>query len=312
MTSRERVLAAIEHREPDRVPVDLGGMRSTGIMAIAYNRLREYLGWEAGNTKVYDVIQQLAQPDDDALDFWQADVVDMGRAFLTADTEWKDWTLPDGSPGQLPAYINLKPRDGGWVCEHADGTIIGRMPKGVQYVSQCHWPMADLEEPWDLKRVPEWMGKVTWAAMPTAPYHKPLTPEHLNDIRQTARQLCETTDKAIMIAFGGNFLEWGQFLRRIDNFLMDVAASPGQVAALLDRLLELHISNAEKILPAINGSVQIIQLGDDLGSQSGAQISPDTFRKLFKPRLKALIAHVKTLADIKIFLHSCGSVEELL
>jgi len=160
--------------------------------------------------------------------------------------------------------------------------------------------------------VPEWMGKVTWAAMPTAPYHKPLTPEHLNDIRQTARQLCETTDKAIMIAFGGNFLEWGQFLRRIDNFLMDVAASPGQVAALLDRLLELHISNAEKILPAINGSVQIIQLGDDLGSQSGAQISPDTFRKLFKPRLKALIAHVKTLADIKIFLHSCGSVEELL
>jgi len=83
MTSRERVLAAIAHKEPDRVPLDHGSMRSTGIMAIAYNRLKAHLGVGEPPTLLYDLIQQLAQPDAWFLDRFHVDAVDLGRAMTT-------------------------------------------------------------------------------------------------------------------------------------------------------------------------------------------------------------------------------------
>jgi uroporphyrinogen decarboxylase len=83
MNSRERILAAIEHREPDQVPVDLGATPSSGISAIAYGNLKKHLGLTQGNTLVYDVVQQLAQPEDFILDRFGVDVVDIGRAFNT-------------------------------------------------------------------------------------------------------------------------------------------------------------------------------------------------------------------------------------
>jgi uroporphyrinogen decarboxylase len=86
MTSRERVLAAVHHREPDRVPIDQGAMRSSGIMAIAYNRLKRHLGVTAPPTKVYDMIQQLALPDDWYLERFRVDAIDLGRAGATPST----------------------------------------------------------------------------------------------------------------------------------------------------------------------------------------------------------------------------------
>ena len=79
MTSRERILAAIAHREPDRVPVDLGATPSSGISAIAYGNLKRHLGITRGDTRVYDVVQQLAQPEDEMLELFGIDVVDVGR-----------------------------------------------------------------------------------------------------------------------------------------------------------------------------------------------------------------------------------------
>src|SRR4030043_1496443 len=109
MTRRERGPCAIRHREPDKVPVDLGAMRSTGITAVAYGNLKRYLGISAGSTDVYDVVQQLAQPEDPILDFFEADVIDLGRAFLTAEDDWKDFTLPDGTAAKIPAYVGFEP-----------------------------------------------------------------------------------------------------------------------------------------------------------------------------------------------------------
>jgi len=304
MTSRERVLCALRHEEPDRVPMDLGAMRSTGIMAIAYHRVKKHLGLTGGETRVYDVIQQLAQPEQELLDYVEADVVDLGRVFLTEPEDWQDFTLPDGSPAKIPAWVKFKPRDGGWVYEAADGTVIGRMPPGVTYLSQGYWPLAEGE--WDLERLPEAMEKVIWGALPTPPWHQPLTDEHLTDIRARAKRLYETTDYAIMVAFGGNLLEWGQFLCGMGNFLAK------KVAALLDRLVELHLATLDRFLPAVRDYVQIIQMGDDLGSQTGAQISPKTYRELFKPRHREIYARIKEKTDLAVFLHSCGSIEELL
>ncbi len=132
MTRRERVLAALDHKVPDRVPVDLGAMRSTGITAGAYGRLKEHLGILEGSVQVYDVVQQLAQPEKSILDYWDADVVDLGRVFLTDPSDWKDFILPDGRPAKIPSYINFVAmvRAAGWPSLPT-GRLSGSCPPGL-------------------------------------------------------------------------------------------------------------------------------------------------------------------------------------
>ena len=114
MNSRERIIAAIEHREPDRVPVDLGSTPSSGISAIAYGNLKRHLGMNHGHTRVYDVAQQVAQPEDFILDRFGVDVMDIGRAFNTADSCWYDvdWRTVNGRsipPGFTPSSRQTVP-----------------------------------------------------------------------------------------------------------------------------------------------------------------------------------------------------------
>jgi len=314
MTRRERVLEAIAHRETDRVPVDLGGMRSTGITAIAYGRLKKHLGITGGRTLVYDVVQQLAQPEQAILDFSGTDVVDLGRAFLDRDEDWQPFTLPDGSEAFIPAPFRWKRDNGGWLALGEGGEVIGRMPEGALYLNQVHFPLGD----WDgrdlsvLERLPETMNRITWAVFPSPPWHKPLTPEHLRDIRERAKKLYKSTDYAVMAAFGGSLLESGQFLCRFDRFLMDLLDNPKKVSALLDRLVEMHIENLEKFLDAVSGYVQIIQMGDDLGTQLAPQISPRTYREVFKPRHRQIYERVLRRSGMHLFLHSCGAIADLL
>ena len=314
MTRRERVLAAIAHKEPDKVPVDLGAMRSTGITAAAYGRLKEHLGIRSGHTYVYDVVQQLAQPEDIVLDYVQADVVDLGRAFLTETADWKDFTLPNGAPAKIPAYIRFVPHEGGWQALAGDGAVIGTMPQGAYYLSQAQFPLKD----WDgtdlsvLDHMPAHMDRVTWSALPCAPYHRPLNAEHLAEIRRRAKRLYETTDYAVMIAFGANLLEWGQYLCRMDQFLIDLVENRRKAEALLDKLVEMHIGNLEKVLDAVAGYVQIIQMGDDLGTQQALEISPRLYREVFKPRQKLIFETVKKRSGPHVFLHSCGAISDIL
>ena len=105
MNSRERVLAAINHKEPDKVPVDMGATPSSGISAIAYTNLKKNLGFNTGHTRIYDVVQQLAQPEDTILDYFGIDVVDIGRTFNDRDKDWYDIQMADGQMGQYPAWF---------------------------------------------------------------------------------------------------------------------------------------------------------------------------------------------------------------
>jgi uroporphyrinogen decarboxylase len=313
VTRRERVLAAIAHKEPDRIPVDLGGMRSTGITAIAYGRLKRHLGIRTGHTFVYDVVQQLAQPEPEMLEFAGSDVIDLGRAWLSDARDWKDWVLPDGSPAKIPSYVNFEPHDGGWVVRGPHGRVIGAMPAGTFYLSQQHFPLLDWDgDPRVLEKLPELMTDVTWSALPTAPFHKPLSPAHLAEIRLKAKEFYESTDYAIMIGFGGNLLEWGEYLCRFDQFLIDLAENRRKAEALLDKLVEMHLDNLEKVLDAVDGYVQIIQMGDDLGSQLATLISPKVYREVFKPRQKIIFDRIRRRKGLHLFLHSCGSIVDIL
>jgi uroporphyrinogen decarboxylase len=143
VTSRERVVTSLNHRSPDRVPIDFSGHRSSGIAAIAYVRLRDFLGLAKRPIRVYDPVQQLAIVDDDVLDRFCVDTIELGRGFAGEDRYWADWVLPDGTPCQLPVW--LKPeRDGArWVLRSKSGRVIAQMPDGALYFEQTYYPFAD-------------------------------------------------------------------------------------------------------------------------------------------------------------------------
>ena len=122
MTSRERVLAALDHRPADKVPIDFGGHRSSGIAALAYPKLRKALGLPPRPVRVYDPVQQLAILDDDVLERFQVDTIELGRGFALEEKDWADWTLPDGTPCQMPAWA-LPERQ-----ENAVGHPLGQRP----------------------------------------------------------------------------------------------------------------------------------------------------------------------------------------
>jgi uroporphyrinogen decarboxylase len=103
-------------------------------------------------------------------------------------------------------------------------------------------------------------------------------------------------------------MEWGQFLFRMDNFLMLLAMEPRRMHRFLDALVEIHLDNLEKFLSAVGPYIDIVLFGDDLGMQTGPQISVKMYREFFLPRHRQLWERAKALADVKVMLHSCGSV----
>src|SRR5690606_39172157 len=103
-THRERVLQSINHQQPDRVPIDLGGHRSSGMMAIAYSKLKKYLGITTGDIYVYDVVQQLAIIEPEVRERFGVDTIELGRGFALSPADWRDWVLHDGTPCKVPAF----------------------------------------------------------------------------------------------------------------------------------------------------------------------------------------------------------------
>ena len=272
-------------------------------MAIAYRKLRKHLGLPERPIRVYDMIQQLAIIDEDVLQRFGIDAMEMGRGFCHEDRCWKDWTLPDGSACLIPAWIDVRKENGDWVIYSTSGTAVGIQKAGSLYFEQMHWPLLE-NVPDDLSRLPEAMIDISWAV--------PAPPGPNADLATGAKKLRQSTDRAIVALFGGNLLEWGQFLCRNDMFFMLLAGEPEKAHKLLDRLVEIHLANLEKFLGAVGKYIDIILFGDDLGMQTGPQISPAMYREFFKPRHQAMWRRAKELADVKVMLHCCGGVRELL
>ena len=131
MMPRERILSTLEHRQPDRVAIDFGAHRSSGISAIAYAKLKKHLGIESGDVYVYDMVQQLAVIEPEVLDRFEVDTVEMGRGFLTDPDDWKPWRLPDGTPCKIPGYQKMEDDGGDWYLLAEDGTRSGCPAEGM-------------------------------------------------------------------------------------------------------------------------------------------------------------------------------------
>ncbi|HPI72784.1 MAG TPA: uroporphyrinogen decarboxylase family protein [bacterium] len=312
MTSRERILSAIRHQEPDRVPIDIGATPSSGISAMAYNRLKARMGFVHHPAFIYDVVQQLAQPDEAFLDHFQIDAIDIGRTFNTQEQDWYATTLNDGSAARYPIWFRpVKQPDGSWIAQNADGQAIALMPSGMNFFDQTCFPYLN-GYPTDFKKLPAAMAKVHWSALAHSPWDHSGEADFWKQLRSRAQALRRQSDRALVIVCGCNLFEWGTFLRRIDNFLADLVLDSGHVEKLLDALMEIHLATLAQVCAAVGDVADVIRFGDDLGSDTGPLMSPELYRRYFKPRHRILTDYVKKNSTMHTLLHSCGSIFSLL
>ena len=297
-TSRERVLGALRHEETDRIPIDFGGMASTGIMAIAYTRLKEHLGVTKGQTRVFDMEQQLAEVEPEILTRFGVDVIALENSMgETQPGLWKPWKLPDGTACQVPASVDLKPdtENGGWlIWENGIPTL--RMSASSFYFSESFHPLAEMTSPEELEQIPRPV----------------ISEEELKFLEMRAKALYQHTDFAIIANYGGSILEAGNSLRGFTRFMMDLAKGGAFVEDLIGGIVETQLSNLSLYLQAVGDYVQIIQFGDDLGMQDRPLMSRSMYQKYLMPGHQKLFQHVHQNSNCAVFLHSCGSIYPLI
>ena len=312
MNSRQRILAAISHTEPDGLPADLGATPSSGISAIAYDNLLRCMPLKDKRNWVYDVVQQVAQPSDEVLDRFRIDTVDLGRTFNTRDSDWYDYTLSNGSTAQQPVWFRPRKQDNGSFLAYKGEEAIAVMPAAAISYDQTVYPFLNgYPEHYD-SNLDEAMGRILWAALAHSPWDHASEPDFWERLRANALALRATSDRAIVLSAGCNLFEWGTFLRRLDNFIMDLKRAPAEVERFLDALMTRHLSSLEKICSTVGDVVDIIRLGDDLGMNTGPLMGPETYRSLFKQRHTRLCNYIKTHSSMHTFLHSCGSIYKLI
>jgi uroporphyrinogen decarboxylase len=297
--------------QPDRVAIDFGAHRSSGIQALAYVRLRDYLGLPKRPPKVYDMPQQLAIIDDDVLERFNVDCIELGRGFCLNDSDWRSWVLPDGTECLVPHWVNPIRKDDGWVLKGPDGTAIAIQKKSMVYFDQTYFPfMEDPEE--KLDRLEELLDYNMWAAVAAPPGPVMWDEQGMRFLADEAKQFREKTDRAIIGLFGAPIFEGGQQLFRIDNYYIALATEPDLVHRFLDKLMNIYMHRLELYLKAVGPYIDVVLFSDDYGMQTGSQISPDMFREFFKPRHKQIWQYAKKLAPVKVLLHSCGAITNLL
>ena len=281
------------------MPVDLGASESSGIMGIAYNRLKARLGI-AGRTQVYDLSQMIAKVERPVLEAVGADAMPL----LIEPKQWQKWPLQDGSPAEIPAKMAISRLDDGDLVQVADdGTVLSRCPAGGLYFDTvCH----RLEHATTLDEIDA--GQPFFESFDWPSY----LDETYDDLRAKARDLHEDTDYSIVGNLWVHVFASGQILRGFDQFMMDLLADKPLAHRLLDRQVEAYLPRVDKYVQAVGQYVDIIQVNDDLGMQSGPQIRPELYREMVKPYHTRLWQYIKERSGKPLLLHSCGSVYDFI
>jgi uroporphyrinogen decarboxylase len=305
LTSRERVRLALDHQEPDRVPVDFGASRITGIGALAYRNLLRHLGREE-EIRVYDVKQQLAAPSLAMINLLGGDVVQVHRLgpttalpFLEID-RWKPGRLTDGSPCLVPEAFAETRGEGLEIAILYQGERAARRSPESLYFDVCWAPLANARTPADI-------DAFRWP--------DPWTPREEEFLRRQIQELHHGTDKALFAGLPllvGSFLEISLVLFGFENFMMMLASDRDLVEHWLDFKLAHDLEILGKFLAVAGPYLAAVQLCDDFGTQDSLQISPQLYREVFKPRQRKWIEFVKARTRAKIFLHCDGAIAPIL
>ncbi len=276
MNSRERALAALNHQEPDMVPIDLGSTIVTSITRTAYDGLRAYLKMEPeASPNISHRQMDTVYPKEDLLECYQ---VDFRPVYMKGPWYFKTRELPEEE--SFYDEFNLKWR------------------KASYYYDVVERPLANAETAADVE-------KAVWP--------DPYDPGRVAGIREEARHLYEETDALVVadIMCLGLF-EGACFLRGYDKFLTDLYWNPALVEAILNKILEIDIALWDSFLSQVGDYVQVVAQGDDIGMQNGMYISPKLYRKFIKPLHQKLYDFIRSKTQAKIFMHSCGSVYDAI
>ena len=313
MNSKELILAAINHQTPEKVPVDLGASPSSTISVVAYQNLIMYLGKSHLKTYVHDVIQETVQPEMELLDDFHVDVIDIGRHFNTDPAYWHELKVIQGYPALYPGWFNVQKRpDGSTVAlSPTSGEAIGVMPQGATFFDQLIFPY-DKGYPNDYAHLANDMKRAVWGGFGFTPWDWTNREDFWKFLREKTIDLKKNTDKALLLGIGCNLFEWGAYLRRLDQFLVDLLIEPLKVHAFLDALMENHMNTLKKTCEAVGDIVDIIKFGDDLGTTNGPFFSNEIYREYFKPRHQMLCDYAKAHSSMHTMLHCCGGIYELM
>ncbi len=281
ITSLERIRAALEHREPDRIPFDLGATHVTGIHQKAYRRLREHLGLPEREIVIEEPIQQLAKLDEDVKERLKADVDAIG-------------------PNRYAGVRPTESVDGEYLYFVDDWGIERRMPKddGLYYDMSRH-PMAGL---------PIEEAKARFR------YPDPTDTSRYVGIKEKAEECFRRGRPYVLGRNAPGIFETSMWIRGFEDFFADMVANRKFVEWLMDKVMEVKLKYWEIALDLVGENVLVVSEADDLGGQNGPLISPKLYRELIKPRHKAIFSTIKKRAKTKIyiFFHTCGSVRELI
>lgn len=274
MTHRERVLAALNHQPPDRIPVDVAGTGATQINFDAYNNLKAYLDVDPGPTQMFSRRSHIAVADDELLR--KLDVDCRGIRPPGPDSG-PQRTLPDGSLIDDWGVKWTKPESGHY------------------YV-----------------KTPVFTGDLTASTLSRYDWPDPDDPGRTRGLRETARSLHEGTDYFIVVDLPVGFGHQSQFMRGYDNWLMDLGDDLAAAEALADAVLDVWMGISRNILRACSPYIDGIYCADDIAFQHGPMMRHETFLTYLKPRLKRIFDMIREESDAKIIYHSCGSVGSVI
>jgi uroporphyrinogen decarboxylase len=300
MNSRERVRTALDHREPDRVPIDLGGMASTGISALAYHALKKHLGLESGEIRVFDIAQMLALVEEPVLRRLGADVLplphhDAGWGWDIWNYEgWKSWRLDGWPEFKAPRSLVTETGESGNIYVlNGKGKRVAVKPPDGYYFDPLPEKAGILPAPDELE--------VTDC----------LSERELRYYESTARELFRNTDYAILGPPLGAGL-FGLNFGGLENWLCALVEQPRRVGELLDRVVEGNIKVIAQFSEAAGQYVESIVFADDLGTQHAQWISEDLFREVFAPRYSRVFNWIHEHTRLRVFFHCCGSIPGLI
>lgn len=276
MTSRERLLLALNHREPDRVPIDLGGNQS-GIHRFAYQRLVDLLGLKE-EIVIMDLVQQLALPSEAVLER------------LHVDTRY---VRAKGAAG-FDARVVKREREGRTWHDFTDEFgVTWSMPEdSPRYFDITHSPLAGLS----LDEIKAY------------PFPRGDDPTRFEGLREEALRITRDTPCAVISGISGVVYEICWYMRGLENLFADMIERPQVLEAIIDRTLQFWLDWFRLFLDEAGDIVDVIMIGDDLAGQKGPLFSPAIYRSIVKPRQKRLVQYIRSRTKAKIWYHSCGSV----
>lgn len=318
MNSRERVLSALNHRAPDRIPLDLGASAVTGMHVSSVYLLRQALKLDppGAPVKVVEPYQMLGEIAPDLVETLGVDVLPLGKRetlFGFRNVGWQPWNV-NGTPVLVPEGFNTRPEPDGSILMYPDGDRSappsGKMPAGGYYfdtlirqppIDDDHLDPADnLEE------------------------FGPISADDLAYLAAEAQRLYATTDKALLANFGGTafgdialvpapWLKHPRGIRDVAEWYMSTVSRQDYIYEVFDRQCAIGLANLEKIYQVVGDrACAVFVTGTDFGTQAGPFISPRSYRALYLPFHKKVNDWIHQHTPWKSFIHSCGSVAALI